>query len=105
MSIAPTTFPTSLLSLPDALPIYATTTYGRCPNGSGAFAATAASTKGATNMCSSDVSFAVWPGAATVQTVIGGAHVGGPDRKSTRMNYSHLGISYDVFCLAHNSHN
>src|SRR5258705_5194248 len=26
-------------------------------------------------------------------------HFGGPDRKSTRLNSSHLGISYAVFCL------
>src|SRR5205814_5674660 len=26
-------------------------------------------------------------------------HVGGIDRKSTRLNSSHLGISYAVFCL------
>src|SRR5205814_9791253 len=28
-----------------------------------------------------------------------GGAVGGPDRKSTRLNSSHLGISYAVFCL------
>src|SRR5471030_3475534 len=27
------------------------------------------------------------------------AHLSGPDRKSTRLNSSHLGISYAVFCL------
>src|ERR1039458_6946373 len=27
-----------------------------------------------------------------------------PDRKSTRLNSSHLGISYAVFCLKKNSH-
>src|ERR1039458_10653783 len=26
-------------------------------------------------------------------------HAGNPDRKSTRLNSSHLGISYAVFCL------
>src|ERR1039458_2806936 len=30
---------------------------------------------------------------------VGQARVGGPDRKSTRLNSSHLGISYAVFCL------
>src|SRR5258705_9554404 len=29
----------------------------------------------------------------------GGADLRGPDRKSTRLNSSHLGISYAVFCL------
>src|SRR3712207_7403558 len=28
-----------------------------------------------------------------------GAHVGGEDRKSTRLNSSHANISYAVFCL------
>src|SRR5262245_62272219 len=28
-----------------------------------------------------------------------GPRVGSPDRKSTRLNSSHLGISYAVFCL------
>src|SRR5258705_10285667 len=29
----------------------------------------------------------------------------GPDRKSTRLNSSHLGISYAVFCLKKKKHN
>jgi uncharacterized protein (TIGR03437 family) len=48
---------------------HATTTYGRCPNGTGSFATTSASTKGAVNACSGDVNFAAWPGSAAVQTV------------------------------------
>ena len=48
---------------------HAATTYGRCPNGTGSFAATSASTKGAVNACSGDVNFAAWLGSATVQTV------------------------------------
>src|ERR1035438_10743435 len=31
-----------------------------------------------------------------------GLHAGPPDRKSTRLNSSHLGISYAVFCLKKN---
>src|SRR5438045_4508074 len=34
-----------------------------------------------------------------VMLAICGAHLGGGDRKSTRLNSSHLGISYAVFCL------
>jgi hypothetical protein len=42
-------------------------TYGRCPNGTGAFANTAAATKGATNDCSSGPPpAAAWPGSASV---------------------------------------
>ncbi len=64
---------------------HATTTYGRCPNGTGAFATSASSTKGAANDCgvaldggtSSDggsstdggVANASWPGANDVVTV------------------------------------
>jgi len=48
---------------------HATTTYGRCPNGSGAFTTTIASTKGTANACPGDVSFLTWPGDAAVQTV------------------------------------
>src|SRR5262245_65080984 len=32
-----------------------------------------------------------------LQNAVGGAFI--PDRKSTRLNSSHLGISYAVFCL------
>ena len=48
---------------------HATTSYGRCPNGTGSFATTTASTKGAVNACAGDVNFAAWLGSATVQTV------------------------------------
>lgn len=47
---------------------HATTTYGRCPNGSGAFTTTTASTKGTANTCATDVTFLAWPGRAAVQT-------------------------------------
>jgi phosphodiesterase/alkaline phosphatase D-like protein len=46
---------------------HATTTYGRCPNGTGAFTTTTASTKGTVNACPGDVTYAVWPGGATIQ--------------------------------------
>ncbi len=48
---------------------HAATTYGRCPNGTGSFATTAASTKGSVNACYGDVNFAAWLGSASVQTV------------------------------------
>jgi len=46
---------------------HATTTYGRCPNGTGAFTTTTASTKGTVNACPADVTFSAWPGSAAVQ--------------------------------------
>lgn len=46
---------------------HASTTFGRCPNGTGAFTATASATKGGINACAGDVSFAAWPGGAAVQ--------------------------------------
>jgi uncharacterized protein (TIGR03437 family) len=46
---------------------HAAASFGRCPNGTGAFAATTASTKGASNACAGDVTFTAWPGAAAVQ--------------------------------------
>ena len=45
---------------------HASTTYGRCPDGTGAFATTSASTKGAPNTCPGQVFFATWPGEATI---------------------------------------
>jgi uncharacterized protein (TIGR03437 family) len=48
---------------------HATTTYGRCPNGTGGFATTTASTKGAANACAGDLTFLAWPGGTAVQTV------------------------------------
>ncbi|MBJ7357405.1 lamin tail domain-containing protein [Nocardioides sp.] len=47
---------------------HATTTYGRCPNGSGAFATTQLVTKGALNNCPGDLVTETWPGGATVST-------------------------------------
>jgi hypothetical protein len=49
---------------------HATTTYGRCPNGSGAFATTASATKGAANACGTVTPPAQpWPGTNAVHTV------------------------------------
>jgi hypothetical protein len=69
---------------------HAATTYGRCPNGSGAFTTTASSTKGTANDCGSPsptigpsqtvvpAPFATpWPGSPDVQTVDGSNVLGG----------------------------
>ncbi|MBL0938332.1 MAG: lamin tail domain-containing protein [Gemmatimonadaceae bacterium] len=48
---------------------HASTTYGRCPNGTGAFATTTVSTRGTANNCAGDISYLAWPGDATVTTV------------------------------------
>ncbi len=45
---------------------HAATSYGRCPNGSGAFAQTQVVTKGAVNNCPGDLVTEPWPGGATV---------------------------------------
>jgi uncharacterized protein (TIGR03437 family) len=47
---------------------HATTTLGRCPNGTGAFATTLAATKALTNSCPGDVTFSAWPGSAAIRT-------------------------------------
>jgi hypothetical protein len=56
---------------------HATTTYGRCPNGTGSFTTTASVTKGAANDCGGSTTTTTtlpssalpWPGDAAVQTV------------------------------------
>nr|WP_198541295.1 lamin tail domain-containing protein [Parafrankia soli] len=45
---------------------HATTTYGRCPDGSGAFTTTSVSTRGAANSCSGGGTAAAWPGGTAV---------------------------------------
>src|SRR5262245_58154167 len=45
---------------------HATTTYGRCPNGTGSFTTTTSFTKGSANSCPGDAQ--PWPGEAEVQT-------------------------------------
>lgn len=48
---------------------HAATTWGRCPDTTGAFAATAESTKGAANACAGEVAVGVWPGSAEVRVL------------------------------------
>jgi uncharacterized protein (TIGR03437 family) len=48
---------------------HAPVTFGRCPNGTGAFTAATATTKGAANACAGDITFTAWPGGAAVQGV------------------------------------
>ena len=48
---------------------HAAITYGRCPDGTGAFTSTTGSTKGAANACPAAVTFSPWPGGSSVQTV------------------------------------
>lgn len=52
---------------------HSSATYGRCPNGSGAFTTTLAPTKGAANSCPS---YAAWSGGAAVQTADAAAFFG-----------------------------
>ena len=57
---------------------HATTTYGRCPNGTGAFATTTASTKGAANSCTgAPPANLPWPGDAAIAIVDGSNVFGG----------------------------
>ncbi len=50
---------------------HATTTYGRCPSGTGGFTTTTTPTKGAANACPGEVTVLSWPGDAAVQVVDG----------------------------------
>jgi hypothetical protein len=51
---------------------HAATTYGRCPDGTGAFVTTLASTKGTANSCASaGPSFAPWPGGSSISIADG----------------------------------
>jgi hypothetical protein len=54
---------------------HATTTYGRCPDGTGALVATTSATKGAVNACPGAAQ--PWPGDGTVQAVDGVSVFGG----------------------------
>jgi hypothetical protein len=56
---------------------HAATTYGRCPNSTGDFATTTASSKGAVNECPGIVTTSAWPGADGVVTVDGTSVFGG----------------------------
>ncbi|SNQ46215.1 conserved exported hypothetical protein [Frankia canadensis] len=53
---------------------HASTTYGRCPDGTGAFATTAASTRGAPNSCVIPVT--AWPGGSSVSVADGAGVLG-----------------------------
>ena len=48
---------------------HAATTWGRCPDVTGPFAATAESTKGAANVCAGEIAVAPWPGSAEVRVL------------------------------------
>lgn len=48
---------------------HAATTWGRCPDVTGSFAVTAASTKGVANACTGEVAVGTWPGSAEVHVV------------------------------------
>lgn len=48
---------------------HAATTWGRCPDVTGAFAATAEDTKGAANVCAGEIAVAAWPGSADVHVI------------------------------------
>lgn len=48
---------------------HATTTYGRCPDGTGEFLTTSGPTKGAANVCPGILSPSPWPGGAEVVTL------------------------------------
>ena len=50
-------------------PEHAVPTWGRCPDASGPFAATAESTKGAANICVGEIPVGAWPGSADVTVV------------------------------------
>jgi hypothetical protein len=57
---------------------HAAITYGRCPDGTGAFTTTVASTKGTLNSCgSTGPTFAPWPGGSAISTVDGSTVFGG----------------------------
>ncbi|MCA0375538.1 MAG: lamin tail domain-containing protein [Gemmatimonadetes bacterium] len=56
---------------------HASTTYARCPDGTGAFQTAATSTKGAANDCGAGVVHSPWPGAQTITTADAGGVFGG----------------------------
>lgn len=56
---------------------HSTTSYGRCPNGTGAFASTQVVTKGALNNCPGDLITEPWPGGASVATADVNGQLGG----------------------------
>lgn len=56
---------------------HASTTYGRCPDGTGPFLTTSAPTKGGQNVCGPAEVFAAWPGDASVSNADDGGVFGG----------------------------
>nr|BFE64898.1 hypothetical protein GCM10020063_094240 [Dactylosporangium thailandense] len=56
---------------------HAATTFGRCPDGTGDFATTTASTKGAANACAGQTPALPWPGGSAVTTVDAANVLGG----------------------------
>ncbi|MSZ75877.1 MAG: hypothetical protein F2667_02060, partial [Actinobacteria bacterium] len=56
---------------------HATTSYGRCPNGTGAFTTTATPTKGTSNVCPGDLVTTPWPGGSDVATADAAGALGG----------------------------
>lgn len=56
---------------------HATSTYARCPDGSGPFATSTAPTKGAINACAGDLVTSPWPGGASITAVDPAGVLGG----------------------------
>lgn len=48
---------------------HAATTWGRCPDATGAFAVTVESTKGEANICAGEIAVSPWPGSAEVRVL------------------------------------
>lgn len=57
--------------------VHAATTYGRCPDGTGAFVTTTVATKGAANTCPASLATQPWPGSQSVSTVDQAGVLGG----------------------------
>src|ERR1039458_10430998 len=62
------------------------------------WSASASSPSTLTQTCADRPSSAIWT-AVTLTSPIRGSASSPSDRKSTRLNFSHLGIPYAVFCL------
>ncbi len=56
---------------------HSSTTFGRCPNGNGAFTDTTGATKGDINACPGDVVTLPWPGDSSIQVIDGLSVFGG----------------------------
>ncbi|WP_330334273.1 lamin tail domain-containing protein [Streptomyces sp. NBC_00536] len=71
---------------------HATTTYGRCPDGTGAFTTTTAPTKGAANACGT-ASGSAWPGGSAV-TIADGSNVFGTNLSG--LSFESAGVLWAV---------